>query len=129
MVQYWFNNPKVLVLLTVTLVLLVAVACGTTAPAAPQSPPTEAAPSSASGGGGASQPVVADTPTPTPEPAQPPASDIVAEARGVLRIGNKDLGPPQFLPKNMAVPQCTYITPVTFDALWSVTPMESKNPA
>jgi peptide/nickel transport system substrate-binding protein len=29
----------------------------------------------------------------------------------------------------MAVPQCTYITPVTFDALWSVTPDGVEEPS
>ena len=41
---------------------------------------------------------------------------------GILRIANKDLGPPQFLPKNMAVPQATYVSPVTFEPLWKMSP-------
>ncbi len=50
------------------------------------------------------------------------ASDVEFKPAGILRIANKDLGPPQFLPKNMAVPQATYVSPVTFDALWKMSP-------
>ena len=71
-------------------------------------------------------------PTPTALPAQAKEAEVVAmvdaEPYGTLRIANKDLGPPQFLPKNMAVPQATYVSPVIFDALWRVSPnRELKN--
>ena len=71
-------------------------------------------------------------PTPTALPEQAKEAEAVAmvdaEPYGTLRIANKDLGPPQFLPKNMAVPQATYVSPVIFDALWRVSPnRELKN--
>ena len=37
---------------------------------------------------------------------------------GILRIANKDLGPAQFIPQNMAVPQCYVSTAVLFESLW-----------
>ena len=66
----------------------------------------------------------APTPTALPQQAQTVAevAAVEHEPYGTLRIANKDLGPPQFLPKNMAVPQATYVSPVVFDALWKVSP-------
>jgi peptide/nickel transport system substrate-binding protein len=72
----------------------------------------------------------APTPTALPQQAKEvtEVAQIDAEPYGILRIANKDLGPPQFLPKNMAVPQATYVSPVIFDALWRVSPnRELKN--
>ncbi len=71
-------------------------------------------------------------PTPTALPQQAKAVEEVATVTdapyGILRVANKDLGPPQFHPKNMAVPQATYVSPVIFDALWRVSPSrELKN--
>ena len=67
---------------------------------------------------------MAPTPTTAPEQAKvEPETVAVSDAPyGTLRIANKDLGPPQFLPKNMAVPQATYVSPVIFDALWRMSP-------
>ena len=104
------------------------------APAAAQSQPAQpaqqqAAPAgdggSAAASGSAPEPVMAPTPTVAPEQAraEPEVVAAVDDAPyGILRIANKDLGPPQFLPKNMAVPQATYVSPVTFDALWRMSP-------
>ena len=92
---------------------------GSAAPAAPASS-AAAAPTSAP----APQSM---SPTPTTAPEQAAAAPVevstVSDAPyGTLRIANKDLGPPQFLPKNMAVPQATYVSPVIFDALWRMSP-------
>ena len=67
---------------------------------------------------------VSPTPTTAPEQAKAAPEVVVVEDApyGILRIANKDLGPPQFLPKNMAVPQATYVSPVIFDALWRISP-------
>ena len=86
-----------------------------------------AAPSGATTGSSSSEPQPALVPTPTVAPQQagaaPEAVATVDDAPyGILRIANKDLGPPQFLPKNMAVPQATYVSPVTFDGLWRMSP-------
>ena len=107
-------------------------------PAAQQSQPAQpAAPAaSTSSGQGVSRPAAASaaqaaasqsampTPTALPEQAKvaPEAAAVDDAPYGTLRIANKDLGPPQFLPKNMAVPQATYVSPVIFDALWKVSP-------
>ncbi len=136
------NRPKALVLPAVMLLLLIGVACGSAAeepaPAAEPAQPAQSAP--------AQEPAQEPAP-PAAEPAQPaaaaPAAPVVPtpttapeQARtepevvatvddapyGILRIANKDLGPPQFLPKNMAVPQATYVSPVIFDALWRMSP-------
>ncbi len=89
------------------------------------------APAAAPSGGGAAssgsapEPVMAPTPTVAPEQAkaEPEVVATVDDAPyGILRVANKDLGPPQFLPKNMAVPQATYVSPVIFDALWRMSP-------
>ncbi|MDE2940006.1 MAG: ABC transporter substrate-binding protein [Chloroflexota bacterium] len=89
------------------------------------------APAAAPSGGGAAssssapEPVMAPTPTVAPEQAraEPEVVAAVDDAPyGILRVANKDLGPPQFLPKNMAVPQATYVSPVIFDALWRMSP-------
>lgn len=133
------------------LLLLVGVACGsaTEAPAGPAAQPEsaaaqQAAPAAqpaqpAAAGGSAAErpaqpaapaatavPAAAAVPTPTAAPEQARVAPAVAEVDdapyGTLRIANKDLGPPQFLPKNMAVPQATYVSPVIFDALWKVSP-------
>ena len=90
------------------------------------------APAAAPSGGGstassgsAPEPVMAPTPTVAPEQAkaEPEVVATVDDAPyGILRVANKDLGPPQFLPKNMAVPQATYVSPVIFDALWRMSP-------
>ena len=100
-----------------------------------QSQPAQSAPATATGGGGsgsggaasggsAPEPVVAPTPTTAPEQAkvEPETVAVTDAPYGTLRIANKDLGPPQFLPKNMAVPQATYVSPVIFDALWRMSP-------
>ena len=101
-----------------------------------QSQPAQSAPAAATGGGGsggsggaasggsAPEPVVAPTPTTAPEQAkvEPETVAVTDAPYGTLRIANKDLGPPQFLPKNMAVPQATYVSPVIFDALWRMSP-------
>ena len=105
------------------------------APAAAASQPSQPAqqasqapasqPGSGSSGSSAPEPVMAPTPTVAPEQArvEPEAAATVDDAPyGILRIANKDLGPPQFLPKNMAVPQATYVSPVIFDALWRMSP-------
>lgn len=79
----------------------------------------------ASSGGAEPQPALVPTPTVAPQQAkvEPEAVAAVDDAPyGILRVANKDLGPPQFLPKNMAVPQATYVSPVTFDALWRMSP-------
>ena len=103
------------------------------ASASPAQPAQQASAAATGSGGGATassgsaepqQPLV---PTPTVAPQQarvePEAVATVDDAPyGILRIANKDLGPPQFLPKNMAVPQATYVSPVTFDALWRMSP-------
>ena len=52
--------------------------------------------------------------TPVPQASSPQS----AKAKGVLRIANKDLGPAQFVPQNMAVPQCYVSTSVLFESLW-----------
>ena len=102
------------------------------APAAQSQPsqPAQSASQAAASGGGTSgsapeaQPVLSPTPTVAPEQAKvAPEVAVVEDAPyGILRIANKDLGPPQFLPKNMAVPQATYVSPVIFDALWRMSP-------
>ncbi len=102
------------------------------APAAQSQPsqPAQSASQAAASGGGTSgsapeaQPVLSPTPTVAPEQAKvAPEAAVVEDAPyGILRIANKDLGPPQFLPKNMAVPQATYVSPVIFDALWRMSP-------
>lgn len=111
---------------------------------AAQSQPSEPAqqPAAETGGGGVTRQAASSAaeaaaiqsaaPTPTALPQQARAveevAQIDAEPYGILRIANKDLGPPQFLPKNMAVPQATYVSPVIFDALWRVSPgRELKN--
>ena len=94
---------------------------------------SQASGSAASSGGGATassgsaQPEQPLVPTPTVAPQQARVEPEVAAAvddapYGILRVANKDLGPPQFLPKNMAVPQATYVSPVIFDALWRMSP-------
>lgn len=129
MKHYWFRNRKKLAIIPLMLFLMAVVACGTAAPEAPSDSPSQPATQE--------QPAAADSPTQAPdappqsggEQAQPtatakpvsPPSETV-KPRGILRIANKDLGPPQFLPKNMAVPQATYVTPVIFDTLWKMTP-------
>ncbi len=136
------NRPKALILPAVMLLLLIGVACGSAAeepapaaePAQPaqsapaQEPAQEPAPPAAEpappAAGAAAAPVV-PTPTTAPEQArtEPEVVATVDDAPyGILRIANKDLGPPQFLPKNMAVPQATYVSPVIFDALWRMSP-------
>ena len=102
------------------------------APAAQSQPsqPAQSASQAAASGGGTSgsapeaQPVLSPTPTVAPAQAKvAPEAAVVEDAPyGILRIANKDLGPPQFLPKNMAVPQATYVSPVIFDALWRMSP-------
>lgn len=104
------------------------------AAAASQAQPAQQAsqaPAAAPSGGGAAssssapEPVMAPTPTVAPEQAraEPEVVAAVDDAPyGILRVANKDLGPPQFLPKNMAVPQATYVSPVIFDALWRMSP-------
>jgi len=59
---------------------------------------------------------------PTASANRPSAPGSDAKPAGILRIANKDLGPPQFMPKNMAVPQATYVTPVIFDTIWKMSP-------
>jgi peptide/nickel transport system substrate-binding protein len=145
-----FNRPKVFIFPAVMLLLLIGVACGSSAPepaaqpqeaapaqqqpaAAPQS--QEAAPSSGastaasssdsgSSTGATTAQNLSPTPTTAPEAAAAVSevSTVVDAPYGILRIANKDLGPPQFLPKNMAVPQATYVSPVIFDALWRMSP-------
>ena len=138
-----FNRPKVFILPAVMLLLLIGVACGSSAPepaaqpaaqsqeaapaqqqpaAAPQS--QEAAPSSGSSTGATTTQNLSPTPTTAPAAAAAVSevSTVVDAPYGILRIANKDLGPPQFLPKNMAVPQATYVSPVIFDALWRMSP-------
>ena len=56
------------------------------------------------------------------EASNPPKVEEIVKAVGVLRIANKDLGPAQFLPKNMAVPQATYVSAVLFNTLWKLGP-------
>ena len=86
--------------------------------------PAASQPSSASSAALAPEKVVSPTPTTAPEQAKVVAEVVVVDDApyGILRIANKDLGPPQFLPKNMAVPQATYVSPVIFDALWRMSP-------
>ena len=86
--------------------------------------PAASQPSSASSAAPAPEKVVSPTPTTAPEQAKVVAEVAVVDDApyGILRIANKDLGPPQFLPKNMAVPQATYVSPVIFDALWRMSP-------
>lgn len=142
------NRPKALVFPAVMLLLLIGVACGSAseepaepapaasqqqpaaqpaAPAAePAQPAAESAPEPASTAAAPAAPAPA-VPTPTTAPEQARAEPEVVAAvddapYGILRIANKDLGPPQFLPKNMAVPQATYVSPVIFDALWRMSP-------
>ncbi len=136
------DRPRTFIYPVVMLLLLIGVACGTASeePAAPASQQQPAAPSSDSGSGSAAKseptaPAAAPTsappaqnvsPTPTTAPKQAKATPETAQVDdapyGILRIANKDLGPPQFLPKNMAVPQATYVSPVIFDALWRISP-------
>ena len=87
-------------------------------------PPAASQQSSASSAAPAPEKVVSPTPTTAPEQAKVVAEVAVVDDApyGILRIANKDLGPPQFLPKNMAVPQATYVSPVIFDALWRMSP-------
>ncbi len=96
----------------------------------PSQPAQSDSQATAASGGGTSgsapdpQPVLSPTPTAAPEQAKvlTEVSTVDDAPYGILRIANKDLGPPQFLPKNMAVPQATYVSPVTFDALWKISP-------
>ena len=96
----------------------------------PSQPAQSGSQASAASGGGTSgsapeaQPVLSPTPTVAPEQAKvlTEVSTVDDAPYGILRIANKDLGPPQFLPKNMAVPQATYVSPVIFDALWRMSP-------
>ena len=83
-----------------------------------------ARPAAASAAEAAAMQSAAPTPTALPQQAKVITEVAVVDDApyGTLRIANKDLGPPQFLPKNMAVPQATYVSPVIFDALWKVSP-------
>ena len=92
-----------------------------------------ARPAAASAAEAAAMQSAAPTPTALPQQAKVITEVAVVDDApyGTLRIANKDLGPPQFLPKNMAVPQATYVSPVIFDALWKVSPSKeaAKRPA
>lgn len=146
------TRPQALIAPAVLLLLLIGVACGSAAeepaPAAPQpagpaassqeaaSPASgqsaalaaqeQMSPTTSPASGGSGPAAQSMSPTPTAAPAQaavvPEAATVEDAPYGTLRIANKDLGPPQFLPKNMAVPQATYVSPVIFDALWKVSP-------
>ncbi len=146
MKQYWFRNRKSLTILSLMLFLVAVVACGTaepdatsdsaSQPTAQEQPP--AAGSTTLAPGDKAEPTQASAqkseparapaavpgaaPTSVPERVAVPETGTTADATGILRIANKDLGPPQFLPKNMAVPQATYVSPVIFDALWDMNP-------
>ncbi|MFQ6026476.1 MAG: ABC transporter substrate-binding protein [Dehalococcoidia bacterium] len=127
----------------IALLLLVGVACGSAAPEpteTPSAPPSQpaaqeqpAAPASPKEAPAAKaepteapakQPgVVIPTATPLPQKvADVPKAAESVKAEGILRIANKDLGPAQFLPKNMAVPQATYVSAVVFNTLWKLSP-------
>ncbi|MFQ6028827.1 MAG: ABC transporter substrate-binding protein [Dehalococcoidia bacterium] len=132
-----FCNPKAAFYIILMLSLLIIVACGTSAPepqdagagqpaapevqavkgAPPQQPAAQSQPAATTAPAAQGQSVA---PTAVPAAAAPP--QVAEESIGILRIANKDLGPPQFLPKNMAVPQSTYVTAVIFNTLWKLTP-------
>ena len=104
MVRNQSTRLKLLFLTPMLSLLIFAVACGgaATSTAVPVATATTAA-------------VTGDTPTATPEPTTAPAMVVPA---GILRVGNKDLGPAQFVPQHMAVPQCQNSTSVLFEGLW-----------
>ena len=60
--------------------------------------------------------------TPTTSTKGPAVTVVDDKPFGVLRIGIKDLGPPQFHPKNVAVPQSNYVDATIFEAMWKRTP-------
>lgn len=143
-----FIRPRSWIIPAVLLLLLVGVACGSASEEPVPAPPAgsqDAAPAAGqpAGAAAAATPAaaaeamaptaapaapaarsVSPTPTTAPEQARvvPETAAVDDAPYGILRVANKDLGPPQFLPKNMAVPQATYVSPVIFDALWRVSP-------
>lgn len=108
MVRNRSTRIKLLILAPLLSLLIFAVACGGSATS------TAIPPTTAPVDTGAAQPTAVTEPT-----AGAPAKVVPT---GVLRYAIKDLGPPQFVTQNMAVPQCNTTTSTVFESLWHVDP-------